>query len=308
MNTQSNTGEPVEAQKVPPAVMSATRPFYWSLRRELWENRFVYFGPLAVAAVFLFGFLISIPHLPGKLRALGTLNPMQQHDAITSPYDFAEGLLMVTGMFVGAFYCLDALYGERRDRSILFWKSLPVSDTTAVLAKACIPLVILPPLLVVISFVLQLLMLLASSAVLAASGLSASAPWAQAPPIQNALLLLYHLVTVHALMHAPFYAWLLLVSAWSRRMPLLWAALPPLAIVGLERHAFHTMHFVKMIGNQLSGSGLEAITAPDTLPTNPMTHLTPGTLLGSPDPWIGLAVTAVFLFGAIQLRRYRGPF
>ena len=47
---------------------------------------------------------------------------------------------MLTAMVVGLFYCLDALNGERRDRSILFWKSLPVSDTTAVLAKASIPL------------------------------------------------------------------------------------------------------------------------------------------------------------------------
>ncbi len=63
---------------------------------------------------------------------------------IEQPYTFAAGCIMATAFIVGVFYCLDALHGERRDRSILFWKSLPVSDLTTVLSKASIPLVVLP--------------------------------------------------------------------------------------------------------------------------------------------------------------------
>jgi len=109
---------------------------YWSVRRELWENRSIYIAPLAVAAVFLFGFLISTIHLPGKMRAASALDPLRQHELIAQPYLIASGLMMLTTLVVGVFYCLDALYGERRDRSILFWKSLPVSDLTTVLSKA----------------------------------------------------------------------------------------------------------------------------------------------------------------------------
>ncbi len=105
------------------------------------------------------------------------------------------------------FYCLDALHGERRDRSILFWKSLPVSDLTTVLSKASIPLVVLPLLAFAITVVTQCIMLLLSSAVLLASGLSVATLWTQLSLFQMSLMLLYHLVTVHALWHAPIY-WL----------------------------------------------------------------------------------------------------
>src|SRR6202140_5345961 len=125
-------------------VGSETRPMYWSVRRELWENRSIYIAPLVVAAVVLLGFLISTIHLQDKMRAALALDPMKQHELIERPYNFAALLLMGTTFVVAVFYCLDALHGERRDRSILFWKSLPVSDVTTVLAKASIPLVILP--------------------------------------------------------------------------------------------------------------------------------------------------------------------
>ena len=68
----------------------------------------------------------------------------KQRAAIEQPYDIAAMMMIFTAFIVGVFYCLDALHGERRDRSILFWKSLPVSDLTTVLSKAIIPLVILP--------------------------------------------------------------------------------------------------------------------------------------------------------------------
>ena len=84
------------------------------------------------------------------------------------PYDAAIGMLVVAAFLIGAFYCLDALYGERRDRSILFWKSLPVSDATTVLAKIAVPLVVLPLVCMPLSICLHLLWLLVSSIVLMA--------------------------------------------------------------------------------------------------------------------------------------------
>src|SRR6266581_1160970 len=144
MNTQSNTlPESFEAQTAASPAATAVRSMYWSIRRELWESRSIYIAPLAAAAVFLLGFLISTIDLPQKMRALSTLDPAHQREAIAMPYDMVAGLMMLTAMIVGVFYCLDALYGERRDRSILFWKSLPVSDLTTVLSKLTIPLVIL---------------------------------------------------------------------------------------------------------------------------------------------------------------------
>src|SRR5262249_18410489 len=139
MNTHSNTMQesPLASQAIAPAaVISPGRRLYWSVQRELWENRSIYIAPLAVAGVFLAGFLLGRVPLPQRMRAVAALDPAKLHAAIEQPYVVVEELLMGASLIVGVFYCLEALHGERRDRSILFWKSLPVSDLTAVLAKA----------------------------------------------------------------------------------------------------------------------------------------------------------------------------
>ena len=199
---------------------------YWSIRRELWEHRSIYVAPLAVAGVALFAF--SLSSILGIWEKALRLNPEQPQ----APFDMAAGLMMLTGIVVSVFYCLDALHSERRDRSILFWKSLPVSDQTTVLAKASIPLVILPLLIFAITVVMQWLMLLLSSAVVMASGQSVATLWTNLPLFRISWLLLYHILTAHALWPAPIYCWLLLVSGWSRRATFLWAVLPVVAIAG----------------------------------------------------------------------------
>jgi ABC-2 type transport system permease protein len=304
MNTPANTiPTSFDTQTIPSAAFSMTRPFYWSVQRELWENRSIYIAPLAAAAIFLIGFLISTIHLPRQMR---TLSAPALHQTIMTPYDFVAGLLMLTAMAVGLFYCLDALNGERRDRSILFWKSLPVSDTTAVLAKASIPFVVLPLITFAVTVAAQWIMLLLSSAVLLGNGLSADMLWTHVHLFPMSLMLLYHLITVHVLWHAPFYGWLFLISAWARRAAFLWAVLPILAIAFVEKIAFNTSHFATFLGDRLGG-GAEAMTLPGSMPIDPGVHITLGRYLSTPGLWIGLAFTAICLAAAVQLRRYRSP-
>lgn len=309
MNSPANAvpESAVDAPVIAPAALSAIRPMYWSVRRELWESRSIYLAPLGVAAVFLFGFLVSMITLPDRMRAALALDPMRQHQALEQPYSYAAMLIMGTAFFVGIFYCLDALQGERRDRSILFWKSLPVSDLTTVLAKASIPIVILPLLSFAITVATQFIMLLLSSAVLLGSGLSVATLWRQVPLFQTSLMLLYHLVSVHVFWYAPIHGWLLLASAWARRAAFLWAALPPLAIGVVEKIAFNTSHFAAMLQYRMTGPEPFPNTAPGGVPMNPLTHLAPGRFLSSPGLWIGLAFAAAFLAAAVRLRRYRDP-
>src|SRR5438552_3650896 len=164
MNTKSNT---VPASPLESAVGDrrySTRPFYWSVRRELWENRSLYIVPLIVAVVQVFGFAISTIGLADRRRGVLLLDPAHQRAAIEQPYDLAAMMMIFIVFIVGVFYCLDALYGERRDRSILFWKSLPVSDLTTVLSKVTIPLVVLPLIAFGIVVCVQVIMLLETSA------------------------------------------------------------------------------------------------------------------------------------------------
>ena len=123
MNTQSNAvpefprdSHMNDSQGISPAAMSATRPMYWSIRRELWENRSIYIAPLAVAAVVLFGFLIATMGY-----ALSVTDPALRRAALEGPYSFAMDLIMGTAFIVSVFYSLEALHGERRDRSILLF-------------------------------------------------------------------------------------------------------------------------------------------------------------------------------------------
>ena len=306
----SATSNAVNAPGLPPQstrpAMSALRLLSWSVRRELWENRSIVLAPLAAGALFLLGFAVSAGHLAESFRAAMALDPMRQRALLVEPYDFASGLLMLTTMIVGALYCVDALYGERRDRTALFWKSLPVSDATTVIAKALIPLFILPVVASAVAIATQFLMLLLHSAVLAANGLSASVLWSQLAFPRMSLLLAYHLMTVHALWPAPLFGWMFMVSAWARRAPLLWAFLPPIALCYLEKIALSTTHLASVLLDRVSGGGMEALPIKGTFPTNPMTHLTPLRFVTSPGLWIGLAIMAVFLVASARLRRSRG--
>jgi ABC-2 type transport system permease protein len=212
---------------------------------------------------------------------------------------------MGTALIVGIFYCLDALYGERRDRSILFWKSLPVSDLTAVLSKLTIPLVILPVLSFAISLATQFIMLLLSSVILRGSGVNIAALWTDVSFFHVSLVLLYHLLTVHGLWYAPFYGWLLFVSAWAPRAPFIWAFLPPFVICVVEKIAFNTSNFLALLQDRLLGQG--GSMASDNHPKDFMVTLIPEHFFSAPGLWLGLAIAAAFLAAAVRLRRYQGP-
>ncbi len=271
------------------------------MRRELWENRSIYVAPLAAAGVYLFGFLISLIRLPQKMRALAMLDPSHQRAAVNMPYEFAAGLIMVTTLIVAVFYCLDAMHGERRDRSILFWKSLPVSDMTTVLSKAMIPIVVVQLVAFAVTFATQWIMLLLSSAVVLGSGLNVATLWTQVSLERMSLMLLGHLLVLHGFWYAPVYAWLLLVSAWARRAAFLWAVLPWLVIFAVEKVAFNTSHFAAMMGHHFAGGG-QAV-EPGMSPIIGVQLSS----LSSPGFWMGLAIAAMFLAGAVRLRRYQGP-
>jgi ABC-2 type transport system permease protein len=305
MNAQSNAMPesplgPRETAPVSVRPVTQTRLMYWSIRRELWENRSIYIAPLVIAGVVLIGFLIATIG-----RALAIVDPAQKAVVLAERNHFAASLMVAAAFVIGAFYCLDALHGERRDRSILFWKSLPVSDLTTVLSKASIPLVVLPLITFAIVVTTQLIMLLLSTAALLMSGLSAATP-AGPPLVQLPLILLYSLVVI-ALWHAPIYGWLLLVSSWARRAVFLWAVLPVVAVSILEKIAFNTSYFPSMMGRRLAGFRTEAFAVDAHGTIDSVTQLTPGNFLSAPGLWIGLAFAAAFLAAAVRMRRYREP-
>jgi ABC-2 type transport system permease protein len=287
--------------------MNARSDLYWSVRRELWEHRSVWVAPLVVAGIALLSFLVSLAGLPQKMRALAALDPVKQANALAMPYSMAASVILLAGWVIGAVFAADALNGERRDRSILFWKSMPVSDLTTVASKAAIPLVVLPLYSCAVALATQALMLLAASAVLSASGAGAGSLWGALSPGTMTLVMLYGMA-IHALWFAPIYGWLLLVSAWARRAVFLWAALPFVAIFIVERLALGTSWIASALQYRLLGAMTEgfAINALKT-PTSSLAQLDPQRFLSSPNVWLGLAFAVGCLALAVRVRRYREP-
>src|SRR5436190_12266598 len=181
---------------------------------------------------------------------------------------------------------------------------MPVSDWTAVLSKMAVPMVVLPVVTFVLTIVTQWIMLLAASTFLSMKGQSAAALW-NLPWLRMSSGMLYHLVTVHSLYYAPIFGWLLLVSAWAKRLPFLWAFLP-LAVIGLfEKIVFNTTLFATMLGSRISGGmGSDPAKGGAMMmpwPAHPLEFLT------RPGLWIGLAIAAACVAAAVRLRRYRDP-
>jgi ABC-2 type transport system permease protein len=291
------------------SALTETRPFYWSVRRELWENRSLVVAPLVVTGLVLFASLIGMIGLPGRIRSLQTLDLAEQHVTVARPFAMAPAPIMLATILVGLFYSLDALYGDRRDRSILFWKSLPVSDLITVLSKAFVPLAVLPAIAFVLSVATVVCLMLLSTLILFVNGISPAPLWQEVRVLQQSLTMGYGL-GVHALWFAPIYGWLLLVSAWARRSPLLWATLPLVVIAAIEHVVFRASGFASLLGYRVKGAMVEAfVAAPGRAKgeIHLLSQLDPWGFLGSPGLWTGLVFAALCLAVAVRLRRLREP-
>jgi ABC-2 type transport system permease protein len=289
------------------AAPARTRPFYWSVRRELWENRSIYLAPLGVAAFAVAGLVIHAITMPSHMPGMLAVDDAATGSASVT-YRVAALLMLATTFVIAAFYCLEALAGERRDRGILFWKSLPVSDLTTVLAKAVVPLVILPLLAFASIVAMHVVMLLLSAIALAINGHGVGALWGELRLFTMWTALLYSVVCI-VLWHAPVYGFLLLVSGWARRTAVLWAVLPLLALGVLEKLTFDSTNVAAFVQYRLLGWYVHAFDprGPGGIPFHPSAPLTPGRILGTPDLWIGLVLAAVFIAAAVRMRRHREP-
>jgi ABC-2 type transport system permease protein len=302
MNTQSDAMSTLPPQATVTAVISPGRRLYWTIRREFWENRSLYLVPVTVAVLFLAGFFISLVHLSVHMHSDMALGSAQQY-----PYVIAADFIMGATLLVAMFYCVDALYSERRDRSILFWKSLPVSDLIAVLAKAAIAVLVLPLLMFAVIVVTQAVMLLLSSAVMLTRGQSVAELWTHLRFFRMTFTLCFHLVAMHGLWYAPIYCWLLMASAFAPRAPILWAVLPPAAIGVLEKIAFGTSHLGALLAYRFIGGSRDTPYVGDRMSVDSLTFFDVGRFLIDPGLWTGLIAAAAFLAVAVWLRRSREP-
>ena len=283
------------------------RTFLWQVRREIWEHRALWIAPLAVAA------FAAIVHLGASLtatdagRAAALADPARVRE-FTTHYSGMIGATVIAGLLVGVLYSLDALQGERRDRSILFWKSLPVSDGMTVLSKAAVPLVVVPLIVFPIVVVTSLVMMGLQSLIWTLDGVDARELWVRVNLPFLWLALLFGLPFM-ALWNAPLYAWMLLMSAWSRRMAFLWAAAPFAAILMVEHLALHHTPSHWMLERRIAGGVLQPYSADGqgVVWIERLSDLDPLRLYSLPGLWVGVLLAAGLLWAAIRIRRGRTP-
>lgn len=321
MNAATETSESFAAPATAPRPV---RPFYWSVKRELWENRSLFIAPLVaggLGVLALFGMILRMANSE-YLETFAMLPPATQGQIATLAYGILTyGISAVMGIAV-FFYLLDALQGERKDRSVLFWKSMPVSDTTTLLSKVFTALLISGAIVVAVAIATMIVVLLLATAILSIAGANPAGLWG-GELLQLTVVTVYWQIAL-ALWYAPLAGWLLLVSAWAKRVAILWAVLTPVALLVFERVAIGTGYVQRMLNARLDDPVLvyflrsqrgASITVDDAgfdargfkLPIRVLDGVDPIGFLSNPWLWVGLVVAAGFVAGAIWMRRYREP-
>ncbi|MGO1069029.1 ABC transporter permease [Lysobacter sp. CA199] len=321
------------------AAFPPQRTFKMLLKREFWEHRGGFlWGPLIAGAIAIGFALIGViagsvlfhnvaarssdgvsVDLSGNSEKIGGIGDMALAGGL--------GLVFTVYVFVVFFYALGSIYDERKDRSILFWKSLPVSDAQAVLSKLLWALVLAPVMTAVIGLGVGLVMwVLAWLAALLNGVDGASAIFTQAHPLQLVAEIVLA-IPVYALWALPTVGWLMLCSAWVRSVPFVWAVVIPLLacvfvsfldimpgidiphgaiwyVIGL-RGLLSVVPGTWFLNEQVAASAKDAaMTGPQAL-TQSIDVTSSLHALTTLDLWVGAVIGAAMVYGAIRLRRWR---
>ena len=222
------------------------------------------------------------------------------------------------------FYLIGSLFDERKDRSVLFWKSMPVSDLQTVLIKIVAATLLAPAIAWVAGILLHLLMLGVIGSFFWFNGISpVNLLWGPAEPLKLWGVMLIG-IPVNALWALPSIGWLMLVSSWARGKPFLWAVFVPV-ITGILLTWFDalstlsipdTWYWKEVFARGLfsifpwtfdaSGAfrfGLEF--SKDSTPADVVSLQSLGMVLTMMKTWLGAAVGIAMIAGAVYFRRYR---
>ncbi|MBQ5939754.1 hypothetical protein [Massilia sp. AB1] len=314
----------------------------WLLRREFWEHKGAFFwAPVVVAAALVLlmggGYVYGLATTDmANIQVDGThvasIQGIPHHvrgriaDLLASGYLGAAAPLFIMLPVVVFFYCMAALYDDRRDRSILFWKSLPMSDQETVLSKVVTALVVAPMITIAVGVASSLLLLMIGLVGAAAKGLNLIAPVLADGNLYLSPFYLFAFLPLYILFALPTVGWLLMVSAWARSKVFLWAVGTPLvAIVVLKWVDFIIGRFANLslnvdwfveevVARGLLGllPGIWLADLDNSSLAQMDGHLNGAillahsyTALASPGVWLGALAGAAMIFAAMRLRRWR---
>lgn len=295
-------------------------PFKTLMLREYWENRRAIFTtPLVITALSMVLIIVSMGvfgraiHIDGESYTLGeVIANMSSHEA-QELSDHINHLLLASSapIMIGVWFCmvftaLGSLYDEKKDSSILFWKSMPVSDLQTILSKMLTVTVVIPVIAIGFTFIFQIFLLIVGSFYTIGTEYSA---WSLLWSSTNLPALVLNEVVymaMYSLWALPIFAWFMLASVIAKRTPLLVATIPVALIALFEGLFFHSEHLVRFIGLRLSGAhilGTENGFGQNFTQFSPRTSLDIIQSATQPAFWIGLGIAAGLLYATILLRK-----
>lgn len=305
------------------SVTSPAKTFGWLIRRELWEHRAFWIVPAVVMGIILLTHVAALIQGSKHIRITGDMLPTMDGFSDNMVPVIGEiimlALVVVFGIAIGivsVFYLLDCLYSERRDRSVLFWKSLPISDSATVGSKLFTGVVVLPGVALAAAFVTYVLILLLLTLAFGfRDGFPLFGLW-------NPLLIVGSiskwvvLTLSQQVWFLPVYAWLLFCSAFARKAPFLIAALVPLGIGLAEQLIYRHSYLGEILGNYFAGfyqileenspnvgGGIDFATGDHTLEHQTIGFTDILQVFAEPQLYAGLAVAAGLIYATIWWRR-----
>jgi ABC-2 type transport system permease protein len=232
-----------------------------SIRKELWEfNGMLKWVPITLAGVFIFipllGVLLNginmqvlLQELAEISQELGRLTQMQQTDRLGEIF-FVSAIALFSpfiaiGFIVQVYYFVTCLFDERRDQSVMFWRSLPVSDEMTIASKLLTGAIVIPVIFFGAATLLLLLMLVlgvAASAILSIGYDISLWGWFASADIVSGIGYIWLSLIPIAIWLLPLYSWLMLASIYANKAPFLWAVLPIVALLVIEAIVVHYLH------------------------------------------------------------------
>ncbi len=306
--------------------MNAMKPYWMLAKREVWEHKSLWIVQLVLLGIGIFGALWgSAALIISAQHGLFSLPDIQNHVSVGNRALLIHGLIIsgaigadIFMLFVVCFYLMDCLYGDRRDRSVLFWRSMPVSDTATVLSKLFTGMVTAPVIMLAQVIVAEIVIGIIFVIAFAFLGVNLLGILFAPGTIITAWITLAFGLWVQSLWFLPYFGWFLLCSAWAKKLPLGWTVLVPLGAMLLEGIVFRTHYLFNAIFGHMDrwfgalgvresfrGMGVGVV-----VPNQPLSHtgwlMTVGSVadyLLRSEMWIGVAIGIIFVLGAIWLRR-----
>ncbi len=312
----------------------------WLIRREFWENKGMFFWAPVIVSVLLVLALggsmiygVSQGHVrvngehASVAQAISNVTPEQRAEfasVVATTYMSVSAPLIIMFSFTAFFYCLGALYEERRDRSILFWKSLPVSDGQTVMSKLLTTLVIAPLIFIGSATVMAGTLMLILCTSLLAVGQNIFGMVLGNSAVYTSPFMILGLLPIYILWALPTAGWLMMVSSWARSKVFLWAVGVPLMIMAATKWAtslysltwnidwFNKYVVLRTLGGLLPGNWLLFENIGAEVFKTPNGSLDLGTVvtqsymtLSGPSVWVGAAAGVAMIFVAVRMRRWK---